>query len=162
MELTRKTNGKYDTMWGSQESLKDSYCPRINLMTTGLILAFERAKPSALSSLDNPMSEMDSADCPSGCNPHMGPITSCFPWHLLSAWWQSIHPSVFFKVLKYYSAWMNDYLLLSHQTIFMIVEARLSSWRQDNAWLCAARQRVHFGGHTNVFSYSHGHHSFFG
>lgn len=50
--------------------MKDSYCPWINLMTTGWIVAFERAKPSALSSLDNPMSEVDSAGCPAGCNPH--------------------------------------------------------------------------------------------
>lgn len=85
-----------------------------------------------------------------------------FPLDLCCGWGQSTDPSVLFRVVQYYSVWLNDYPLLCHQRIFMTIEGRLSSWRRDNAWLSAARQRVPFRGHSNVFSYSHGHHNFSG
>lgn len=74
-----------------------------------------------------------------------------FPVDLCCGWGQSTDPSVLFRVVQYYSVWLNDYPLLCHQRIFMTIEGRLSSWRRDNAWLSAARQRVPFRGHTNVF-----------
>ena len=126
-------------------------------MATRWVGTSEREKPNTLSCLDHPED---------GSGQRWVSYTQgqsgCFPWILRSGWGQSTDPSVLFKVLKYFSVWMNDYPLLCHQRIFMTVEARLSSWRRDNAWLYAARQRVPFGGHTNVFSYSHGHRNFFG